>query len=206
MVNDVDLKEVEKKVFASYFNDGMWDIYAGLLLLGFGLGIITGQTIVLIGFALLAMIPPFVRKPMVMARLGSVRFSVERQQRTTRYKTAAWVVGTIALILGVVMAALYSTGSMPGWFDDWMRDYFFVFVGGMLAVIAAMVGYIINVGRFYLYALVVFGGFLAAALLRPDDLEGIPITVAGGLILLAGIVILVRFLIQNPLPKEGDEG
>ena len=72
MVDDVNLKEVEKKIFASYFNDGLWDIYGGLLLLGFGLGITTGQTIVLIGFILLAMIPPFVRKPLVMSRLGNV--------------------------------------------------------------------------------------------------------------------------------------
>jgi uncharacterized membrane protein (UPF0136 family) len=201
----MNLKEVEKKIFASYFNDGLWDVYAGLLLLGFGLGIITGQTMVLIGFILLALIPPFVRKPLVMSRLGNVRFSPERQQRTIRYKVLAWVVGSIALLVGVVLAGLYSVGSMPAGFDAWMRDYFFVFIGGMLALIAGLTGYIINVSRFYLYALVVFGTFVAAALLRPNDLEGIPITAGGGLILLIGAIIFIRFLVQNPPPKGEDE-
>ena len=76
----------------------------------------------------------------------------------------------------------------------------------MLAVIVCLAGYIINVNRFYLYALVVFAAFLAAALLRPDDMEGITITIAGGLLLLTGIVIFIRFLVRNPLPKGEDEG
>ena len=205
MTNDMNLKEVEKKIFTSYFNDGLWDVYGGLLLLGFGLGIITEQTMVLIGFILLALIPPFVRKPLVMSRLGSVRFSPERQQRTIRYKVLAWVIGSIALLVGVVLAGLYSAGSMPDGFDAWMRDYFFVFIGGMLALIAGLTGYIINVSRFYFYALVVLGTFIAAALLRPEDMEGIPITAGGALILAIGIFIFIRFLAQNPPPKGEDE-
>jgi hypothetical protein len=205
MTNDMDLKQVEKKIFASYFNDGLWDVYGGLLLLGFGLGIITGQTMVLIGFILLALIPPFVRKPLVMSRLGNVRFSPERQQRTIRYKVLAWVIGSIALLVGVVLAGLYSAGSMPAGFDAWMRDYFFIFIGAMLAVIVSIAGYIINVSRFYFYALVVLGTFIAAALLRPEDMEGIPITAGGALILAIGILIFIRFLAQNPPPKGEDE-
>lgn len=204
MVDSVDLKEVEKKVFSSYFNDGMWDIYGGLLMLGFGLGIITGQTIVLIGCILLAMIPVFIRKPVVVARLGTVRFSVECQEKTRKYKTAAWVIGSILLLLGVVFAGWFSTNSMPGWLDAWMRDYFLAFLGGMLAVVICIAAYIISVARYYIYALMIFAAFLAASLLRPDDMEGIPVTVAGGLIFISGIVILIRFLIHNPLPRGGD--
>ena len=37
MNNKLDLKEVEQKVFQTTFQDGLWDIYLGLLLIIFGL-------------------------------------------------------------------------------------------------------------------------------------------------------------------------
>ena len=105
MVNNTDLKEIESKIFSSYFNDGMWDIYGGLIMLGFGLGIVTGQTIVMIACILVAMIPVFIRKPIIMARLGSVKFSIERQKKTRKYKTAAVIIGSAGLLLALFSRA-----------------------------------------------------------------------------------------------------
>ena len=67
MVPDVDLKEIERKVWTSYFQDGLWDIFFGLLfaigavlweLLGNPIGPIafsvSGSATLLFGLVLLA--------------------------------------------------------------------------------------------------------------------------------------------------------
>lgn len=37
MVAKIELKEIEKKAYKSVFQDGLWDIYFGILVLGWGL-------------------------------------------------------------------------------------------------------------------------------------------------------------------------
>jgi len=37
MTDNLDLKELEKKAWRSTFQDGLWDIYFGLLIFGMGI-------------------------------------------------------------------------------------------------------------------------------------------------------------------------
>ena len=57
MSNNIDLKEVERKIFTSYFHDGMWDLYGGLVLLGFGLTMLTDLDYLIVAFVAVAMVP-----------------------------------------------------------------------------------------------------------------------------------------------------
>ena len=202
MANNIDLKDLERKAFSSYFHDGMWDLYGGLILLGFGLSVITEQMFVMIICVILAMVPLLIRKQIVIPRLGAVRFSPQRQAKTRRAKVIAVTIGCVTLLLGVVMAGLFSSNVMPSWFDIWISDYFLIFFGGMIAVIVAIGAFIVGVKRFYIYSLLTFAAFYLANFLRGDDMEGIPIATAGGLVLLSGIGILTRFLTTNPLPNK----
>ncbi|MFC1909112.1 hypothetical protein ACFLXD_04580, partial [Chloroflexota bacterium] len=54
MENSSGYKELEKRVFGSYFKDGLWDIYGALMLLGFGLSMVTGWDYLMLAFAVLA--------------------------------------------------------------------------------------------------------------------------------------------------------
>ena len=38
MSESIDLKSLEKKAYRSVFNDGLWDLFIGMLILNFGLG------------------------------------------------------------------------------------------------------------------------------------------------------------------------
>ena len=202
MFTDSDLKEVEKKVFTSYFHDGLWDLYGGLVLLGFGLTMLTGISYLLIVFVAVAMVPLLLRKRIVIPRLGIVKFSPERQSKTKKSLLAAMAVLTFTALLGLVFFVLFTTDTMPQWLERWMHDYFLVFFGGMIAVLVAAAAFLVSVKRFYAYAMLVFIAFFLASLLRPEDLEGIPITAAGGLVTLSGTLILIRFLRNNPFPAE----
>jgi hypothetical protein len=202
MSNNIDLKEVEKKIFTSYFHDGMWDLYGGLILLGFGLTMLTGWDYLMFAFVAVAMVPLFIRKRIVIPRLGMVKFSSERQTKTKKSILAATITLTFTAILGMVFFILYSSNTMPQWLEVWMHDYFLIFFGGMIAVLVLIAAFLVSVKRFYVYAVLIFIAFFLASMLRPEDMEVIPITVVGSLILLSGIVILIRFLHNNPLPKE----
>ncbi len=202
MNTNLDLKEVERKIFTSYFNDGMWDLYGGFILLGFGLTMLTNLDYLIVAFIGLALIPLLIRNRVVVPRLGVVKFSPERQAKTKKSKLAAMVALTFTALLGMVFFILYSANAMPYWLETWMHDHFLTFFGGMVAVLVLAAAFLVSVKRFYLYAIAVFIAFFFASTLRSQDMEGIPITVAGGLILCLGIVILIRFLRNHPQPKE----
>ena len=202
MNNDINLKEIERKAFTSYFHDGMWDLYGGLILLGFGLTMLTGWDYLMFAVVAIAMVPLLIRKRIVIPRLGIVKFSQERQTKTKKSRLAAIIILSFTALLGMVFFMLFTSNTMPQWLEIWMHDYFLTFFGGMIAVLIIAAAFLVSVKRFYAYAVLVFIAFFLASILRPEDMEVIPITVVGGLILLSGIVILIRFLRNNPLPKE----
>jgi hypothetical protein len=41
MVEDINLKEIQRKVYLTFFQDGLWDIFLGLFILAWGLSILT---------------------------------------------------------------------------------------------------------------------------------------------------------------------
>lgn len=202
MEHHMGLKELERKVFMSYFKDGLWDIYGAIMLLGFGLTMVTGWDYLMLVFAVLAVVLLLIRKRIVPPRLGQVKFSSERQTKTKRSIVIAIVIGTVTMLIGLVFFVLSYTNNMPGWLELWMGDYFFVAFGGVLALLVTIATYIVGVWRYYVYAALIFIAFVFASRLRPDDMESIPILIAGGIILISGAVILTRFLHKYPLPPR----
>ena len=86
MVNkEPNLKEIERKAYMSYHQDGLLDIFAGLYILGFGFGIFIdivldfglGAIIIPGGFIALALPIWFAAKRKItMPRIGFVNFGI----------------------------------------------------------------------------------------------------------------------------------
>jgi len=202
MSTAVDLKRIEQKIFASYFHDGLWDVYGGLILLGFGLTMLTGQIYALIGLVTLAVVLLLLRKRLVIPRMGRVTFSPERVAKTKRSRAVAMIVLTFTFLLGLVLFALFSLDQVPLWLRSWLADYFLVAFGGMLALMVSAAAYMVGVTRYQAYAGLVLLAFILANWLGVHP--GLPISIAGGIVLLCGLVIFVRFLRRYPLPA-GEE-
>ena len=202
MPTDANLKEIERKVFSCYFHDGLWDIYGGFILLSIGLTIVIGWDYLMLAFAALAVVLLLFRQRIVRPRLGRVKFSPERQAKTKKTKLIAVITLTFTMLLGVVFFVLFSTNSVPGWLDIWMENYFFATFGGIQALLVAVAAYIVGVRHYYIYAALVFISYVIGGILRSNDMEGIPILIAGSLILISGAVILTRFLRKYPLPPK----
>ena len=201
MTQDVDLKQIERKAYTSYFHDGLWDIYGGFILLGLGLAMLTDQSWWL-ALMLLSMLALWARKRITYPRMGYVRFSPQREARTKRSRIIASMVLTATMLLGVILFALVSTNGLPQWLDAWLADYFLVAFAVMVGAIIAVGAFMVGVTRFYAYAVLVFAAFAAAQLF--DTSAGLPVTIAAGVIVLCGLAVLTRFLRKYPLPPKGD--
>jgi hypothetical protein len=194
MVSDVNLKEIQRKVYMSFFRDGLWDIFLGLFIVGWGLAILTDAVylpgIYFIGtyFAVWG-----IKKWLVYPRIGYARFSATSRRRIT---ARFLILGTAVLLLGLVAAVLWGIGTRP----QWLADYFPLIFNGMLAAIVCFVAYWARVNRFYLYAALIFLGavfHLWVGIQWEFGFIG-----AGGIIVLTGLAILVGFLRKYPKVVE----
>ena len=203
MSQDINLKEIERKAWTSYFHDGLWDIYGGFLLLGLGLTMVTDQDWWL-GVMILGMLPLWAKKRITYPRMGYVKFSPQRQAKTKKSKLVAGIVLSGTALLGMIMFLLVSTNSLPQWLDAWLADYFLVAFGAMLAAIVGIGAYMVGVTRYYAYAVLVLLAFATGQLLNTS--AGLPVTIAAGVMLLCGLVLVIRFIRKYPLPaKEGSD-
>jgi hypothetical protein len=194
MVEDISLKEIQRKVYMTFFQDGLWDIFLGLFILGWGLAILTdlaylpGVTFIGLYFATWG-----VKKRITYPRIGYARFSeTSRRRITTRFI----ILGVAVLLVGVMVAVLWGTRTRP----QWLADYFPLIFNGILAAIVCFVAYWARVNRFYGYAVLIFLGAVFHLWLGVRWEFGF--IGAGGIILLIGLGVLIIFLRKYPKMVE----
>jgi hypothetical protein len=190
MVEDINLKEIQRKVYMSFFQDGLWDIFLGLFILGWGLAILTdatylpGVTFIGLYFGIWG-----IKKWLTYPRIGYARFSATSRRRIT----ARFVVlGVVVMLVGVMMAVLWGIGARP----QWLADYLPLIFNGILAAIVCFIAYWARVNRFYLYAVLIFLGAVFHLWLGVRWEFGF--LGAGGIIVLIGLGILISFLRKYP--------
>ena len=194
MVEDISLKEIQRKVYMTFFQDGLWDIFLGLFILGWGLAILTdlaylpGVTFIGLYFAIWG-----VKKRLTYPRIGYARFSETSRRRIT---TKFIILGVAVLLVGVMVAVLWGTRTRP----QWLADYFPLIFNGILAAIVCFVAYWARVKRFYGYAVLIFLGAVFHLWLGIEWEFGF--IGAGGIILLTGLGVLIIFLRKYPKMVE----
>ena len=189
---DKELRELERKIFIRYFEDGFWDMYIGLLLFAFGLTI-TFEIGYLAGvFASLGfLIPRLGKSKVTYPRVGYIKF------RNIRKKNVGMILLGV-MILGAVLF-FFLVGEQNNSITDFLRNNLLLVIaliwGGALAVAAS----ILNIGRYFFYAVIIFIGFLISD--RIGSL-GINLITAGIVIFVIGLMILILFIRKYPLiPK-----
>jgi hypothetical protein len=214
MSQSLDLKALERRAFRSTFQDGLWDIYIGCLLL-INTFIFTFQeneqmpwlklTMAFVLLAVSYVLFWLGKKYITMPRLGQVRFGPERRKKkfTLGLILAGFVLLTLALVL--ITAAAGRSPAVGAAMDAWppevrsprllLASFLGLFLGSIMAVIA----YFNDFPRGYYIAVVTSLGFFLTYLLDNPVFLGI----AALLIILPGLVLFVRFLRDHPLlPAE----
>jgi len=213
MTQNIDLKALEKKAWRSVFQDGLWDIFLGLLLMAFGLSAWLDRLAIsesahmgiYIGAEILAMVVLFAGKRFItMPRMGVVKFGAERRKRRNIVRLLLFISVLVGLAMWFLGSSLMKEdgGVLAGkWFFPmvWMLNMLMVFGLG---------AYFLEYERLYII------GFLYALAIPLDaviksvakvDLD-IYIFLTGGLIILVmGIAYLVRFM-RDYKPVSPDQG
>lgn len=211
MNTSLNLKEIEKRAFRSTYQDGLWDIYYGLIVIcmavfmdrpeeGYGwtnIALMAGSF--LIAWFLFRMGKKFITIP----RLGQVVFGEARKQKKR----------TMSIVLGIFVACQFILLLVTafGWLNppfgrrlgsllDGKNELLLVSTIGSLIVCVGMsvTAYFSDFPRgFYIAILMALAVFLILYFDQP-----IFPALIGVLIVLPGIWLLIRFLKQYPRSRE----
>lgn len=215
MTTQLNLKEIERKAFRSTYQDGLWDIYFGLIVMCMSIFIFRPvggyrplNILLAVGaFGLAYSLFWAGKKFITLPRMGQVRFGAARKQRKITMTIILSVVvliqvGVLGLTVlgwanpqvGAMVKSILPAGDMM---DLAVAVIGSLFVGPSMILVA----YFIEFERgYYIAVLMAVAVFLMIYLNRPLY----PILI-GGLILVPGLVILVRFLRKYPLPSTDGE-
>lgn len=198
MSQNIEFKELRKKVYLSYHQDGLIDIIIGASILGFGLLIATDNSAFLvltwIGFILYTPL----KNRLTVPRLGYVRFDEER--KTAMRYVLMIVVGVLVLAMFIGLYVFVRSDSMSQTLSDWFREYHMLVLGFFMAIPLVAAAYWSGVNRLAIYAglivLVIFAG-IQLGIDAP-----VYVIALGCVILLSGLWILFRFLKRYPIANE----
>jgi hypothetical protein len=202
VTNEPDLKEIKQKAYMSYHQDGLLDIYVGVYVLGFGLGVFMdkiwefGFGSIMPAILVAAVLPIWIaaKRKITMPRIGFVKFGSQGTKKLMAVFLGLFVAG-----LGVFFAfTLFQSGQSP-----WLGLFFqngLIVVGIGSLVFCLLFGYSMGLKRLYAYGLLalivlVIGHFLS--IFFAYLLLALGITV-----MVAGFALLIGFVRKYPLQGE----
>lgn len=210
MSQNINLKEIERKAWSAFYQDGLWDIFLGLLLLAMAISALLSdigasqplQYGTLIALEALAILVLLVAKRLItVPRMGRVKFGPKRRRKLSKVS----VILAISALLGVAffLAAQAITGNLSKW-----MTLEFIFPAGWVVnciVIFSLMAYFLDFSRLY-----VIGLMYAIAVpldIVQREFTSIDLTFAAfgapaAIILLMGAVVFIRFLRDYPLLTE----
>ena len=214
MKSTLDLKEIEKRAFRSTYEDGLWDIYYGLMVIlmaailtrpdeGYGwlnLIFLTG------GYAAAYLLFRAGKKYITIPRLGQVKFGEIRKQKNRKMSIILGVFLFLQVLLLAGTALALVDPKVGSWLDDQLAGKNELLLVSLVASMILCVGmsivtYFSDFTRgYYIAIMMAVAVFLMLFLERPL----FPL-LAGLLIIIPGLVLLWRFLNKYPLPKKGVE-
>jgi len=197
-----DFGPLKRKVYLAYHQDGILDLVAGSVVLGFGLNMLTDNIVFLMLGWLGMMSYVLVKQRVTVPRFGYVRFESEN---VTRKK--AWIsvgIGVLFVLFFLALNLFVSRQPASPETRAWIQRYHMVPLSAMLFGLPALAGAIfLGLKRFYLYALLVVSLPLLGAWLMVETY--VPIMTTGVIMIAVGAVLLVGFLRKYPLNVEGED-
>lgn len=191
MEKNIDLKEIEKKAWTSYFEDGLWDVFMGLMMLTMGIRALTDNVWFTLMIFAAVLVGPLGKKFITIPRIGLVKFGPARKVKQKKL-VAVLIISVLAIT--ALLLLLHSGLALS-------KTLISPIMAIWIAVVFSLLAYFLDFGRLYAYGLL----FATSEVLW--GLFGKPIgpiahTVFGTVILLIGLAYFIRFLRKYPLPEE----
>ncbi|MFX1387816.1 MAG: hypothetical protein ACFE9M_11420 [Promethearchaeota archaeon] len=205
----IDLKEIEKKTWRSILEDGILDIYFGVLVLGIGMGITLSDILpnpldkilpfIFIGSGLVFFLTA--KKYITQPRLGKVKFGFKRKGR--KLKTLIVLSINFIILLILYLIRFINLGlilEFPGFLDGLIIGLLFITVPLYFAA------YFLQYPRLYFTALLAGLSFFLSdifSIFIPEPFDAlIAFSIVSCSIIFIGIAFLFKFIRKYPLSKE----
>ena len=208
------MKALEKKAFRSFFKDGIYDVFLGLILLSFGLPMMLNEfgwidyktmtwplvfgLILNIG-ALLFFV--FGKKYITVPRLGLVHFAKSRKRKMRHVRLLL----VISVLIGLVTFFLTLFKLLPVGGETGIPTVGLIF-GIQALIVFSLAAYFMDFTRLYLYAFLFAVSVPVTFWLKKNDFFAYPslyvFSLTAGPMLVVGWVLFVRFLRQFPIRSE----
>lgn len=197
-----DFETLKRKVYLAYHQDGILDLTAATVLLGFSIFMATDNVVFLGVGAIFAAQYTLMKQRITIPRFGYVRFISPQKALTQNWM----LMGLGVLVLFVVFALnffLSNRLSSPE-IQTWIQQYHMVPLSAILFGLPALAAAIfLGLKRFYLYAILTVTLPALGAWLNSETF--IPILLTGLVVLIFGTGLLFSFLKQHPLNDEAGE-
>ena len=211
MSENIDLKSLEKKAYRAVLNDGLWDLFIGLIILSMGLSTLLGSLLNLPEF-LNTIIPVLVlniiallvfylgKKFITIPRIGFVKFGPKRKSKQQKLKLILFAF----FILNIILLFLPFAGLIS---NIQLEPLILALLLGMgvLTFPFCVVAYFLDFTRLYYYAFFAGLGFFLTELFYP--IVGSPLDtffsygITGVAIVVIGLYYFIRFLKKYPLSE-----
>lgn len=207
----MDLKQIERKAFRSTYQDGLLDIFMGYVVCALAifvhrpeegysaLNIVWLVLVMAIGQIFYQMGKKYISVP----RMGQARFGPARQQKK---KSMAIIMGIVVLI----QAGMVGLTSL-GWINPAFGKQLFGEVSFERLTVSAIASLFVGAPMLFIFFMTDFGrGYYIAILMAAAVFlmiytnQVIYPLIAGGLILVPGLVLFIRFIRSHPIP-HGEE-
>ncbi|MFX1378591.1 MAG: hypothetical protein ACFFA4_05820 [Promethearchaeota archaeon] len=211
MAEKIDLKSLEKKAYRSVFDDGLWDLFMGMIILSLGIGTSIGSLFdlsevwIMIIPALVLNIIAFLifylgKKFITIPRIGFVKFGPKRKSRQLKLK----IFLALFAIVNLILAILPFTGLLR---NIQLEPLLLTLILGIgfFTFPLCIVAYFLDFTRLYYYAFFAGIGLFLTYLIHP--LVGSPLDtlltfgIIGAGIIIIGLYNFIRFLKKFPIPK-----
>lgn len=212
MKTQLDLKEIEKRAFRSTYQDGLWDIYFGLIVVFMAIFLHRPQS----GYSpsnIFLMLACFLvsyglfsagKKWITVPRLGVAKFGEVRKRKN---RTLGIVLGAV-ILLQVALVVITAVGAFDPTFGGKLGRLLGQNNPGLL-VVASIASLMVGGGMMVIVSFTEFlRGYYITVLMSAAvfvmvlyDKPLVPILI-GALIVISGVILLIRFIRQHPVPRD----
>jgi len=200
-MNNINLKNLERKAYLSYHEDGILDLFIGFNILLFGLWMFADM--VYLAGAFVAISTPIyaqMKKQITVPRLGYVKFASSRTAKSQKTILLLVIAGFLAFIPGVFLFITTDMGIQAP--IQFLIDYGMIVIGMAGMVLIAIVAHLTELRRLNAYAVLFLAIFVSGHFLSFPFVYYL--LALGTVILVSGAYLLIRFQHNYPLPVSDE--
>jgi len=213
MSEKINLKELQRKAWRSIFQDGLWDVFLGLLLLNIAAYTLANEymanddlkLVLFIGGEIFAFLILWAGKRYVtIPRMGTAKFGRFGKVRRSKAKLLSFASLLVGLVVFLILKGFSENGQVAG-----IPTIYVVAVGWTITamLVFGLAAYFLDFNRLYLigamFALSFPLDIIVRDLSQTDHWAFFTYAIPAMIVLSVGAYFLINFLRKYPTVREG---